>query len=93
MMPREEMGQEEAALCAPIPLVPELRIEASIVPHRRGELYGLAADRIERLTARLEAAVAVLDAITTPDGALCLPTDPESMARLEAAFLAAKEVA
>lgn len=32
-----------------VPLVTELRIEAGMVPNRRGQLYGLAAERIEAL--------------------------------------------
>jgi hypothetical protein len=44
------------------------------------------------LLARLKAAVAVLDAITTPDGELHLPTNEEQMARLQTAFAAAKKV-
>lgn len=34
-------------------LVEELRIESKIVPHRRGQLYGIAADEISRLRAEV----------------------------------------
>lgn len=47
--------------------------------------------RVRQLDKRLTAAVAVLDAITTPDGDLRLPTNEAQMARLEIAFAAAKE--
>lgn len=40
-----------------VPLVRELRIEAAIVPHRRGELYAEAAKRIERLENILHAII------------------------------------
>jgi hypothetical protein len=33
----------------PVGLVEELRLEAALVPNRRGQLYGLAAERIIRL--------------------------------------------
>ncbi|MGE5522366.1 MAG: hypothetical protein ACM3SS_01530 [Rhodospirillaceae bacterium] len=38
---------------ARVPLLEELRIEARLVPNRRGELYNLAADRIRQLESDL----------------------------------------
>lgn len=38
-------------VCRPATLLEELRVEEALVPNRRGKLYGLAADEIERLTA------------------------------------------
>jgi hypothetical protein len=37
-----------------VPLIEELRIEAALVPNRRGELYRLAAERIEALQEALD---------------------------------------
>lgn len=44
-----------------VTLTEELRIESKLTPHRRGQLYGLAADEVERLTADLSTARAQLD--------------------------------
>lgn len=43
---QEKMTAENQRI---VPLIEELRIEAALVPHRRGKLYGLAAERINRL--------------------------------------------
>lgn len=39
----------------PVPLIDEARIEAALVPHRRGKLYALLADEIERLRSERDA--------------------------------------
>ena len=39
-----------------VPLLDELRLEAALVPNRRGRLYALAADEIERLRAPTQSA-------------------------------------
>jgi hypothetical protein len=53
------LTEADAAYQVPVPLVEELRIEASLVPHRRGQLYAQAADRIEQLEIYLANAEAV----------------------------------
>lgn len=44
-------------------LVEELRIESKIVPHRRGKLYGIAADELTQLRAEVERSDAALQRI------------------------------
>jgi hypothetical protein len=41
-------------LVMPVPLTEELRIEAGITPARKGQLYAIAADEIERLRSYLD---------------------------------------
>jgi hypothetical protein len=54
-------------------LIEELRIEGSLVPHRRGELYRLAADALDRAEAVCEAAQALLaDSHETADAWITL---------------------
>lgn len=55
-MTEEHLTEADAPFQQPVPLLEELRIEAALVPHRRGALYGLAADRMEELHAALERA-------------------------------------
>lgn len=46
---RPSLERKDVVDHRPVDLLTELRIEAAIVPRRRGQLYTLAADEIERL--------------------------------------------
>lgn len=75
----------------------EERLEVNGTPYdgiaARDETIRLLERDLGLAQERLKAAIAVLDAITTPGGQLALPRDGAAMARLKAAFAAAKEVA
>lgn len=48
----DEAARKLDGAVTPVTLLQELRIEAALVPNRRGKLYALAADRIEELEKR-----------------------------------------
>lgn len=56
------LTEADAAFQKPVPLIEELRIEAALVPHRRGELYSLAAERISALENALHRVIDAKDA-------------------------------